>query len=180
MERKGYFITPKAAIRQLNAKGMYQVLENELYIDEDSIPYFCWRLFQTDNFTWINSSDWDIRCSHIHDIGCKYHQVVKVKLTVAEMIEMGILIPIRDREGHYFCKDIPVEFLEVVDITGHQINNMFYRMLKATNAPKYVQLAYRAGVALNFGWFTTGKQKIDLNRLYCKEWNNDKREGKKK
>ena len=57
---------------------------------------------------------------------------------------------------------------------------MFYRMLKATNAPKYVQLAYRAGVALNFGWFTTGKQKIDLNRLYCKEWNNDKREGKKK
>ena len=45
MGRKGYFITPKAAIRQLDEKGMYQVLENELYIDEDGVPYFCWHLF---------------------------------------------------------------------------------------------------------------------------------------
>jgi hypothetical protein len=169
MGKKGYFLTQKAAIRQLNKKGMYKVLENELYVDEDGTPYFCWRLFQTDNFTWINSSDWDIRCSHIHDIGCKYHQVVKVKLTVAELFDKGYLIPCEN--GCCLCNDIPVEYLEVVKVSGHQINNMFYRMLKATDAPKYVQFAYRAGVSLNFGWFWSGKQKIDLNKLYCEEWN---------
>lgn len=169
MGKKGYFITPKSLIRQIKGKGMYKVEENEIFVDEDDAPYLCWRLFQTDNFTWINSSDWDIRCSHIHDVGCKYHQVVRIKLTIQEMIEKGILVSCED--GCYHCKDIASEYLEVVNVSGNQINNMFYRMLKATDAPKYVQLAYRAGVALNLGWFFSGKQKIDLSKLYCEEWN---------
>lgn len=167
---KGRFLTPKSTIQQLNKKGMYRVCDNELYEDEDEQIYLCWRNFQTDNFTWINSSDWDIRCSHFHDVGCKYHQVVKVHLSEAQMLNKGILEPCRNSVD-FHCNDIPPCHLSVVNISGTQINNMFYRMLKASGAPKYVQLLYRAGVAFNVNWFRTGKKKINLNHIYKEEYN---------
>lgn len=166
----GRFLTPKAVIQQLDKKGMYKVCENELYLDENGDIYLLWQFFQTDNFTWINSSDWDIRCSHFHDCGCKYHQMVKVLLTIPELFELGLIETIKG-SNQYRCKNIPEKYLEVVNVSGHQINNMFYRMLKASKAPKYVQLAYRAGVAFNLGWFFSGKTKIDLSKIYDEDWN---------
>lgn len=168
--KKSRFLTQKSLIRQLNDKGMYKVCENELYMDEDGTIYLVWRLFQTDNFTWINSSDWDIRCSHLHDVGCKHHQIVKVNLTEEELYKKGLLIPLYEMENAY-CKDIPTKYLEVVDVSGHFINNLFYRMLKASGAPKIIQCLYRAGVSLNLNWFLTGKIEIDLNKIYDVEWN---------
>lgn len=164
----GRFLTDKSITQQLDKKGMYKVLANELYKDDDGYIYLVWRNFETDNFTWIRSGDWDIRCSHLHDVGCKHHQVVRLKLNENQLWVRRLLIA---EKGHTVCKDIPIDYLEVVKISGHEINNMFYRMLKASGAPKYVQYAYRAGVALNFAWFWTGKQKIDLNRLYDEDWN---------
>lgn len=133
------------------------------FIEKHKKIYIVWRGFETDNFTWINSGDWDIRCSHLHDVGCKYHGIVRVKLNERELRTRRFLVV---HHNKIICNDIPPKYLKIEKITGHEINNMFYRMLKATKAPKYVQIAYRAGVAFNFGWFFSGKEKIDLNNLY--------------
>ena len=54
-ERMGKFLTDAARIEQIPKKGMYKVLDNELYQDDDGFIYLVWRGFQTDNFTWIRS-----------------------------------------------------------------------------------------------------------------------------
>ena len=84
----GKFLTSAAAIEQLPKKGTYKLLNNELFQDNDGSIYLAWRGFKTDNFTWINSSDWDIRCAHGHDVGCMYGEIVRVKLTEKEEKEM--------------------------------------------------------------------------------------------
>ena len=169
----GKFLTSPAKIEQTNKKGIYKVLGNELYKDDDGTIYLAWRLFRTDNFTWINSNDWDTRCSHLHDVGCKYHQMVRVKLSEQQLRKLRLLHVVNNQ---VICEDIPTKYLEVKKISGHQVNNLFYRMLKAADCPKtpkYVQIFYRAGVAFNVGWFWSGKQKIQLENLYNEEWNKE-------
>ena len=176
----GKFLTDSAVTKQINKKGMYKVLGNELYKDDDGTIYYVWRNFQSDNFTWINSSDWDIRCSHGHDVGCKYHEVVVVKLTEEQLRRCRYLVVKNDE---VICLDLPPKFLEVRKVSKCFINNLFYRMRKSADCPKtpkHVQLGYRAGVALNLGWLWSGKIKIDLNRLYDEEWNSLNKEPKKK
>ena len=161
----GKFLTAAARIAQLPQKGMYKLIDNELFQDDDGNIYLAWRGFTTDNFTWINSADWDIRCAHGHDVGCKYHQVVRVKLNKKQLQMLRYL---RVHKDKIVCENIAPKFLEVVDVSGHWINNFFYRMLKAADCPKtpkYIQILYRCGVAFNFGWFKSGKEKIDLKNL---------------
>ncbi len=168
----GKFLTSPALTEQLPEKGMYRVCVNELYKDDDGLIYLVPRGFETDNFTWINSNDWDTRCSHLHDVGCKYHQVIGVKLNENQLRMTHLLHTKHDK---MICEDIPVRFLKVVDVSGHWINNLFYRMLRDADCPKtpkYIQLLYRAGVAFNIGWFKSGKKKINLKELYKKECNN--------
>ena len=167
----GKFLTSSAKIEQIGKKGMYRVCDNELYKDDDGSIYLVWRGFTTDNFTWINSSDWDIRCSHGHDVGCKYHQVVKVRLNEQQLRKLRILYT---KGTKILCRDLHPLMLEVVNVSGHWINNFFYRMLKSADCPKtpkHIQWLYRAGVSLNLGWFTTGKEKIDLKKIYDEQWN---------
>lgn len=169
----GKFLTAPAITQQVPKKGMYKLSDNELYKDDDGSINYHWRNFWTDNFTWIKKGDWDIRCSHGHDVGCKHHQIVKVLLTEEELWQKGYL---RYFKGMVICKDIPVEYLKVVDISGHEINNLFYRMLRDADCPKtpkFIQCLYRCGVSLNINWFKTGKIKIDLNRLYDEDWNKE-------
>ncbi len=164
----GKFLTTAARIEQLPQKGMYKLLDNELYKDDDGSIYLAWRGFETDNFTWINSGDWDTRCSHLHDVGCKYHQMVKVKLNEHQLKMLRLL---KVKGSKIVCENIPTKFLHVVDVSGHWINNLFYRMLRDADCPKTpktIQLLYRTGVAFNFGWFKSGKEKIDLKNLWGK------------
>ena len=161
----GKFLTTSAVIKQSPKKGLYTVCENELYQDDDASIYLVWRGFWTDNFTWINSSDWDIRCSHGHDVGCKYGEIVRVNLSEKELRARRLLYI----EGSkVLCKDIPLVHLEKVKVTGHQINNLFYRMLRDADnpkTPKLVQFFYRAGVCFNIGWFGK-KDKLVLEDIY--------------
>jgi hypothetical protein len=148
-------------------------LSNELYKDDDGTIYLAWRLFQTDDFTWVNSEDWDTRCSHLHDVGCKYKQMIKVNLT-EDLLKFKRILITKDNET--LCNDIPEKYLEVVDISGHWINNLFYRMLRDADCPKtpkYIQYLYRAGVSLNINWFKKKKKGIELPRIYDEDWNND-------
>lgn len=167
----GKFLTTESRIGQLPKKGMYKLLDNELYKDDDGHIYLAWRGFQTDNFTWIKSNDWDVRCSHQHDVGCKYHQVVRVKLNEQQLRFFRYLKP---KKNMIICEDIPQKFLEVVDVSGHWINNLFYRTLRDADCPetpKSIQIKYRAGVSFNLGWFLSGKKKIELDKLYSDLWN---------
>lgn len=162
----GKFLTSASRTEQIAEKGEYRLVDNELYEDDDKSIYIAWRGFKTDNFTWINSNDWDIRCSHQHDVGCQYHQILKVNLTEDELKKLGYL---RQHKNKWVCDDVPLKYLKPIDITGHQINNLFYRTLKSADCPptpKYIQILYRAGVSLNFNWFLTGKEKINLKKIY--------------
>lgn len=170
----GKFLTSPADIRQTDKKGIYEVTENELYKDDDGSIYLVWRGFRTDNFTWINSSDWDIRCSHGHDVGCKYHQVVKVLLNEQQLRKLRLLYV---KGNRILCSDLHPKMLQVKTVSGHWINNFFYRMLKSADCPKtpkHIQLLYRTGVSFNLGWFWSGKEKIDLKKIYDSEWNKGK------
>lgn len=161
----GRFLTKASRIEQLPQKGMYKLLDNELYEDDDGSIYLAWRGFETDNFTWINSSDWDIRCSHGHDVGCKYHQVVKVMLNESQLKFLKLLHP---KDSYFICENIPKKYLEVVNVSGNWINNLFYRMLKSADCPKtpkHIQILYRCGVAFNIGWFGK-REKINLDDIY--------------
>ena len=79
------------------------------------------------------------------------------------------------------CRDLHPLMLEVKNVSGHWINNFFYRMLKSADCPKtpkHIQLLYRTGVSFNLGWFFSGKQKIDLEKIYDKDWNKIKNDNK--
>lgn len=167
----GKFLTTPTPILPLDKKGKYRLVANELYKDDDGSIYLAWQNFETDNFTWIKSNNWDIRCSHIHDVGCLFHQVVKVRLSESQLRLLRYLVV---KDDKVTCRNIPPQFLSVQNISGHEINNLFYRMLRDADnpvTPKYIQYAYRAGVSLNFKWFISGKKKIDLKKLYDSEWN---------
>ena len=166
----GKFLTSGAEIEQLPKRGLYKILGNELYQDDDGSIYLAWRGFKTDNFTWINSSSWDTRCSHGHDVGCLYGEIVRVNLSEKELKARRLLYV----EGSKIvCKDIPLVHLEKQPVTGHEINNLFYRMLKAADCPKtpkYIQLLYRLGVCFNVGWFGK-KRELILEEIYRENGN---------
>ena len=131
-------------------------------MDDDGAIYIVPRNYQTDNFTWINSTAWDIRCAHLHDVGCQYHKIIKVKLSEQQLKDMGLL-----KKGKYdiICLDIPIDKLEVIEVSKKQINDLFYRMLRDSGAPKPIQILYRSGVALNFKWYLN-KDELILEDIY--------------
>lgn len=166
------FLTSAARIEQLPEPGMYKLIDNELYLDDDKTINLHWRNFVTDNYTYIKSGERDIRCAHGHDIGCKHHQIVKVKLSISALIQYKYLH--KNSKGLWVCENIPPEHLEIVNVSGRECNNLFYRMMRDADCPitpKYLQYWYRAGVSFNLNWFKTGKIKIDLAKLYDENWN---------
>ena len=158
----GKFLTTKSMIQQLPIQRQYRTVLNELYMDDDGAIYIVPRNYQTDNFTWINATAWDIRCAHLHDVGCQYHKIIKVNLTEQELVDKGLT---KHTKYDIICLDIPIEYLEVVDVTKLQINNLFYRMLRDSGAPKHIQILYRTGVILNVKWYTH-KDELVLEDIY--------------
>ena len=147
------FLTTTPYIQQLSKPNKFKICSNELLLDDDGSILLCWRGFVTDNYTWIKNVRWDIRCSHFHDIGCAYHQVIKVRLTEQELWDKGFLIKLNDK---VYCKDIPLYYLQIHDVSKKWINDLLYRAMKVADnpsIPKAIQVLYRLGVALNFMWY---------------------------
>jgi len=168
----GKFLTSASRIEQVGNRK-YKLLDNELYKDDDGSIYLAWQNYVTDNFTWINSNGYDTRCAHIHDVGCQFHSVVRIKLTEEKLKALRYLCV---KGNKIICKNISEKFLEVVPVTGNWINNLFYRMLRDADTPptpKVIQYLYRAGVSLNFKWFLPNKKDIDLTQLYNKSWDEE-------
>ena len=77
-----YWITNKGGTEQDYVPNKVVTETNQLFYNKGKL-YLVPRNTVTDNYTiplGINKSKWDTRPSHLHDIGCKYHQVILVDL----------------------------------------------------------------------------------------------------
>lgn len=148
--------TPNKVITETNQviliKGKLYLVPRNTVTDDYTTPFG------------INKSKWDTRPSHLHDIGCKYHQVIEIDLPLEVLFNEYIYL---DKNNKAICKDIPIEYLKVVDISFDECNNLLYEGMNAISSiPNYVCKAYRLGVNFNINWLFTGKNKIDLNTIY--------------
>ena len=165
------WLTDKSRIEQSDKAGDWYLLDNELFQDEDGSIYLTPRNYKTDNYTipdWVawlagNKSKWDVRPSHIHDFGCQYHQLIKVKLNETGLRRLRYLRVYKDK---LVCEDIPTKFLCIVPVTKWEIDCLFKRAMKATGTiPARVYNLYRGGVFFNFGWLGEHPP-YDLNKIY--------------
>lgn len=162
------FLTSAAIIKQVSKPNKFKLCTNELFYDtETNRVYLAWRTYISDNYTWLRSTNWDIRCAHIHDIACQYHQLIFVPGYFLDTLINDFLV--ESSSGDIYCKDIPAHLLRVVDCSKEEANDLFYRMMTEANYPSIpdiIRFLYRIGVALNFHWSSTGKEKIDKHNLY--------------
>ena len=160
-----YWITDKGGTIQANTPNKVITETNQLFYNKGTL-YLIPRNTVTDNYTiplGINKSKWDCRPSHLHDIGCKYHQVIVVELPLQILYSDYIDIV----DNRCICKDIPKEYLKVVDVDFDTCNNLLlYGMKAISSIPKYICKAYRLGVNFNINWLFTGKDKIDIDNIY--------------
>lgn len=170
------WITDNSRLEKLSEANKWRMIDNELFQDEDGSIYLTPRNYETDNYTipdWIawlggNKSKWDIRPSHIHDFGCQYHQLIRVKLNETGLRRLRYL---RVHKDKLVCEDIPVKFLELVPVTKWEIDCLFKRAMKATKTiPARVYNLYRGGVFFNFGWLGNHPP-FDLSKIYTVEQN---------
>jgi hypothetical protein len=160
------WLTTKGPYVQDDKPNKKLTLSNQLYYDSKyNKLYLVPRLLLTDDYTMpfgINKNKWDVRASHLHDIGCKFHQVIVVDLPL-DTIEKEYLCKFL---GVLCCKDIPIEYLHIEDITFNNCNSLFKRCMRDSGIPSYIYNLYRLGVNFNIGWLFSGKDKLDLNKLY--------------
>lgn len=158
------WLTDVGPILQSNIPNKILTLSNQLLL-LGNIVYLIPRNTLTDNYTiplGINKSKWDTRPSHLHDIGCRYHQVIVVNLPLD-----CIYTYINTYKDKQVCSDIPKEYLKVVDVGFNECNKLLRQGMLATQTiPYWVANLYRTGVELNFNWLLTGKDNINLDNLY--------------
>lgn len=160
-----YWITDKSLIVQDNIPNKVITVNNQLLNDKGTI-YLVPRNTCTDNYSIpfdINKEKYDVRPSHLHDIGCYYHQVIKVNLPIEVIYnEYCYLL-----DNNIVCKDIPTEYLEVVDVSFKECNDLLFKGMGAIyNIPRAKAFLYRLAVNFNINWLRTGKKKIDLSTIY--------------
>lgn len=168
------WLTDEARLEKSAKPNKWFLLDNELYQDDDGAIYLAPRNYETDNYSipdWIawlagNKSKYDPRPSHIHDFGCQYKQLIKLKLNEGGLRHLRLL---KVEDGKVRCEDIPTRFLCLVPVTKWEIDCLFKRMMKATKTiPARVYNLFRGGVFFNVGWL--GKHKsYDLNKIYEKQ-----------
>ena len=169
----GCFLTGNTITKQITTEdGMYIALNNQLYMDDDGTIYLCPRNQEFDGYTiprvfsWLAGGhfQWDLRCCREHDLNCKYHEEIIVKLSLQQLKNKFFLYEL---DGQMMCVDIPKEFLAVRKVSFNDTNSKFKRMMKATSNIKPWRIALmRFGVNFNIGWMFTGKENINLDTIY--------------
>lgn len=166
------WLTDKSRIEQSNECNNWYLLDNELFMDMDNTIYLTPRGFKTDNYTipdwvaWIcgSKAKWDVRASHLHDFGCLYHKLIKVNLPYLDLMKKGLL---KVQNHKFICYDIPIEYLELIDVKKWDLDCLFKRAMKASgDIPERVYNTFRCGVFFNIGWVKY--EKFDFKNIYKK------------
>lgn len=162
------WLTDKSPILQSDIPNKVETLHNQIYYYKGN-AYLIPRGLISDNYTiplGINKSKWDVRPSHLHDIACKYHQVILINLSINTIVDNYLEDITIDDKDITICKDIPIEYLSVVNINFNDTNNLLKEAMISSDIPlKYCKL-YRFAVNFNLNWIFTGRDKIDLDKLY--------------
>ena len=162
----GRFITAKSRIQQVDVPGYWKTLDNELYMDDDGSTYLVPRYFWSDGYTFPgiimaflgDKHFFDVRPAHGHDLGCRFHEVIQVGLSLTQLKLKGYL---RLHEDMVVLDDIPLEYLNVVKKSKTWVDNFFKRMMLACDMPKRQINIIRFGVFFNINWYLkTGKKSI--------------------
>ena len=168
LKNKGRWITSFSRLEQVD-EDLYELIDNELYQDVDGTLYLAPRGTMTDNFSrpFGNKQKYDVRPSHIHDIGCRYKQLIIVDCCLDTLKSAGLLQGRGDLNNRkIILEDVPLSMLKIVDVAKFEVDNLFMRMCKATDMPKWAVALYRAGVFCNIGWLWSGKDKIQKENIY--------------
>ena len=164
------WLTSKSCIIQSEI-GEFVTTHNQLYEDKDGTIYLVPRFTQTDGYTiplGINRTKYDIRPSTLHDIGCKYHKLIKINIDKDTLIEKYFI----NKNNKIICKDIDIEDLLLIDVKFNQLNNIFYNSMVDLDIPKYKAIEYRIGVEFNIGYIFTKNNKLDINKIYINKLDN--------
>ncbi len=160
------FITSKARIEQVDTPGYWRTIDNELYLDENSCLFLNPRYLWSDGYTFPgiimailgDHHKFDARCAHFHDLFCRYHECIKVHLSLVQLKRMELL---RMHEGKVVCEDIPLEYLSIEKVSKMWADNKFKEMMLSCNIPKRKVNIIRFGVFFNLNWYLkTGKKSI--------------------
>lgn len=184
MEAK--FITAPAYIAQNPSNPCeYITMHNQLFQDIDDSLYFVPRYFTTDGYTINNilapvagnKMQWDIRAAIQHDFECKYHKALKIKLSLDELKNSGLV------HLHYktlkcetetkihsmitVCENIPKQLLIEKNVTFNEANSRFKRAMAATgNISNFRVNLMRTAVNFNISWLWS-KKEFDIDKLYA-------------
>lgn len=172
----GRFITAKARIEQTE-NGYWKTLDNELYLDDDGALYITPRFFWSDGYTFPpiltvflgDKHYWDVRAAHGHDLFCRFHERIKVNMSIALLKMKGYLRTHIDKYGNpmVICEDIPLEYLDVEKVKKKWADDCFKRMMLAVNIPRSKANIIRFGVTFNLNWYLkTGKRSILTFDIY--------------
>ena len=168
----GMFITDKARIQQVDKLGYWKTIDNELYLDDNGELLLTPRYFWSDGYTfptWVmpiigDKHKFDVRPAHEHDLNCRFHEKITVKLSITALKIKGY---IREHDGMLICEDIPMEYLKIKRISKKEADDYFNSMMKSCGIPKWVRLVLRFGVIFNLNWyFRTGKRSISSYNIY--------------
>ena len=173
----GRFITSKSRIEQVNEPGYWRTIDNELYLDDDSNLYLTPRYFWSDGYTFPglvmvllgDKHKLDVRAAHGHDLFCRFHERIKVCLSLTLLKQKRYLRIHEDKDGNpmVICEDIPLEYLQIEKVSKTWADNCFARMMKSCNIPFRQVAIIRAGVFFNLNWWLkTGKKSILEYELY--------------
>ena len=169
----GRFITANSRIEQTNMPGYWKTIDNELYLDDSGELILTPRYLWSDGYTfpaWTapilgDKQKWDVRAAHGHDLFCRFHEKIKVNMSLTVLKLKGYL---RTHEGKVIVEDIPLEYLEIEKINKTWADNCFKRMMIATETiPEDKIKLIRFGVFFNLNWYLkTGKKSVLEYNIY--------------
>ena len=160
------WLTSKGSVVQHDLPNKVVTTTNQL-LYSNGVVYLIPRGTVTDNYSiplGINKSKYDVRPSHLHDIGCYYHNVLVVDLPLYKIDKY-----IDYKDGIKICRDIPIEYIKIIPVKFKQCNDLLYEGMRAsTTIPSYADKLYRFAVNFNINWLFTGKEQLHKDLVYNK------------
>ena len=123
------WLTSKGSVVQHDLPNKVVTTTNQL-LYSNGVVYIIPRGTVTDNYSiplGINKSKYDVRPSHLHDIGCYYHKVLVVDLPLYKIDKY-----IDYKDGIKICMDIPIEYIKIIPVRFNQCNNLLYDGMRAS------------------------------------------------